>query len=340
MSRLELVVIAAITAAGATWAARELGLRLGLVSPPNRLVPTHRKSIPYLGGLAVATGVVVALGAVDELSQLDTAVAAGAIAFLGIGLLDDLLTLGPGTKLVLQAAGAAAPILVGLRLPLTGIGAVDAVAGLLWILVVVNAVNVTDVCDGLVAGLAAIALVAFAVSAPESRAFALAAAGACIGFLLFNAPPASIFLGDAGSHFLGYCLAVPAIAAGGSSLARDDVIASAVVLAVPLFELVFVVTVRMRRHVPAWQASGDHFPLRLQRVGLSPWRTDLVAWSAACCFGLAGVALLRVDAPALPAVVTVAAVAVAAVAWRRLLEYEPLGGTLRKNVADSSTTRG
>ena len=304
MSSLALLAVAAAAGTGASWTARTVAVRLAFVSAPHPLVSAHREPIPYLGGVAVAAGALFALAAFRELAEVGVAAIVGGLSFLVVGLLDDVRPHRPGRKLVLQTGCAALAISLGLGLPLTGIEAVDALAGLAWILVVVNAVNVTDVCDGLVAGLAVIAFLAFAFSDLGARPLALAVAGACLGFLVFNAPPASIFLGDAGSHFLGYCLAVPTLASAGSPAASDEIVAGMLILGVPLFELAFVVAVRIHKGVPYWRGSTDHFSLRLQSAGLSRWQTDVLAWSAAAALALAGVTLLRVDAPGGVALVT------------------------------------
>jgi UDP-GlcNAc:undecaprenyl-phosphate/decaprenyl-phosphate GlcNAc-1-phosphate transferase len=322
VSSVALLVVASAASVVAGLAARALAVRFTFVSTPHPLVSAHREPIPYLGGVAVATGALVGLGVLGELPELGAAVIVGALSFLTIGFLDDLRPRAPGRKLLLQAVCAGIAISLGLRLPLSGIDVVDAVAGLLWIVIVVNAVNVTDVCDGLVAGLAAVALLTFALMEPDARPLALAVAGACLGFLVFNAPPASLFLGDEGSHFVGFCLAVPTLGPVGSDAMRPEVLAGLLVLGVPLFELAFVVQVRARKGIPPWQGSADHFALRLQSVGLSRWQTDALAWGAGGALALVALALVQVQAAAGIALLTVVAAALVAV-WRRLLRHEP-----------------
>jgi UDP-GlcNAc:undecaprenyl-phosphate/decaprenyl-phosphate GlcNAc-1-phosphate transferase len=322
VSSAALLVVAMLAGVVASLAARTLAVRFTLVSAPNLLVAAHREHIPYLGGVAVAIGALVGLGALGQLHEVGVAVIAGGLSFLTIGFLDDLRPSAPGRKLLLQAACAGIAISLGLRLPLSGTDAVDAVAGMLWIVMVVNAVNVTDVCDGLVAGLSAVALLAFALLEPDSRPLALAVAGACLGFLVFNVPQASLFLGDEGSHFVGFCLAVPTLASAGSDAARPEILGGLLVLGVPLFELAFVVVVRKRKGLPTWQGSADHFSLRLQSAGLSRWQTDALAWGVGSALALAGLALVHVEAAAGIALLAVVAAALVT-AWRQLLRYEP-----------------
>jgi UDP-GlcNAc:undecaprenyl-phosphate/decaprenyl-phosphate GlcNAc-1-phosphate transferase len=321
MSSLALLLVAATASAGVSIIARALAVRLALVSAPDPLVTAHRDPVPYLGGPAVAASTVLALAALNR-PDVGTAVITAGLLFLAIGLLDDFRPLQPGQKLALQAGCAAVPASLGLGLPVTGSAALDAFAGVVWILVVVNAVNLTDVCDGLVAGLAAIAFVGFALADLGSRPLGVAAAGACLGFLVFNGPHASIFLGDAGSHFLGFWLAVPALEPLGSGTARAEVLACVLMLGVPLFELAFVIVARVRKGVSCWRASADHFSLRLQDAGVSRWQTDAIAWTAGGMLALAGVTLVRVDVLAGAVVGTAVLVALAG-AWHQLLRWEP-----------------
>jgi hypothetical protein len=193
MTSAALVLVAVGAGTFASFVARAVGLRCAFVSAPHPLVVTHTEPVPYLGGLAVAAGALVALAALGRVPGVGGAVLVAGLLFLAIGLFDDLFPLAPGRKLVLQAAAVAALVSLGLGLPVSGFPAVNALAGAIWILTIANAVNVTDVCDGLVAGLAAVAFFAFAAIEPTSRSLALATAGACLGFLAFNAPPASIF---------------------------------------------------------------------------------------------------------------------------------------------------
>ena len=283
-----LIPLSAILGTLATAGARALALRLGVVSRPDPFVVGHTRPIACLGGVAIAAASAVALGLDDGQVSVGAATVAGALLFLGTGLLDDVRGLAPSRKLALQLVSASVAVALGLKLPLTGNRALDAVAAVVWIVVIVNAVNLTDVCDGLVAGLGVIALLALGAIDPAHWRVALIVCGACLGFLVFNAPPASIFLGDAGSHFLGFVLAALAIDAAREADSPGRLVSSALVLGVPLFELAFVVLARAGRGEPWWRGSADHFSLRLQAAGLSRWQTDAVAWTTASLLGLGG----------------------------------------------------
>ena len=303
-SDLGLTLAVAVASCIAGWlcslAARQIAHRFGIVNAPNPIVVQHRLPIAYLGGLGVAFGAAAALAgslAWSSASPIDgyllRVVALPGVGFLAIGLLDDLVTLSTRTKLVAQAAGAAAAVFLGLPNDLTPLPAANWFMSFSWILLVVNAANVTDVCDGLLPGLAVVGLTAVAVADPELRVLATALAGASLGFLVLNRPPASIFLGDAGSHLLGYVIA----ALGLLHLHTQATAAAAglgvLIVAVPLFEVALLIVARRRMNLPVLRGSPDHFALRLQACGYTRWQVDGLAWAAALAACALGLALTR-----------------------------------------------
>lgn len=280
------MLLAILSGFVATWAMRNLARRLNIVNHPNPIVPQHQVAVAYLGGVGVALGAAgtiliqqLAAAAPKFLFPQESSVLTGAVFFLILGVADDLRAFKPSTKFLLQCVVAIWTVLTGLTLSLTGVSIIDGMITAVWILTLVNAVNFTDVCDGLVGGLSAIAFFALAFFSQNSYTVWLALSGACLGFLVWNSPPASIFLGDAGSHFAGFLLAVGTIQliqnhmlwpGGGSAL---------LVASVPLFELIFITIMRIRKGLPWWRGSPDHFSLRLQAKGLSKWQTNFIAWS-------------------------------------------------------------
>lgn len=288
----------AVSLAG-TWAARWLALRLGFINHPNPIVAQHTKPVAYLGGVGVAIG---ALGGVcldwtsaSGYSQPHVpSLLPGALMFLILGVLDDLFTFTPRSKFVLQLAAVAAVLALGAGATLTHNPFVDLLLSGLWILTLVNAVNFTDVCDGLVGGLAVVAFFVLSFLMPELRPPLLAIAGAAAGFLVFNRPPASVFLGDAGSHLIGFLFA--ALTLRGISLRPEPSMLAAAVLVggVPLFEAVFITVMRVRKGLPWWKGSPDHFALRLLARGLSRWQVDLLAWAVGAGLGTVALLITRV----------------------------------------------
>ena len=211
------------------------------------------------------------------------------LAFLALGTIDDLRALPPAPKFLCQALAAGIAVHAGIRGSFTGIAGVDAVASWLWICTLVNAFNFVDVCDGLLSSIVVVALLALAVACPSQSHLAYACAGSCIGFLLFNWPPATIFLGDAGSHFLGFVAAAVSLLSVGHDGQPLSWLAMMLVFAVPLFELVFITAIRIRLRIPWWRGSPDHFALRMQAAGWS--RPSLIGAAAGSNLLVAGAAM-------------------------------------------------
>jgi len=307
-------IAAAVAAIASTWAARAIALRLGFVSHPNPIVPQHTRPVAYLGGVGLA--VAIAVGMLSGTSvTVPLFLWLPGVLFLVLGVADDLRPFSVGKKLVLQSAVAALAVILGFRADISGIVIVDGFAAFFWIIALVNAVNVTDVCDGLVAGVSVPLFLALALLNPARAPLALAVAGACIGFLFFNRPPATIFLGDGGSHLLGF------LAAALTPLSTRSFPAALLVMGVFFFELVFLIFVRTRKGLRWWLGSRDHFALRLQAAGLSKVQTDLVAIAAGIV-----VATMAVTAGAAQPLVQCALLVLGAilglVAGRLLLRWE------------------
>ena len=193
---------------GATAALKPLAARLGVVAPP-RADRWHARPTPLLGGAAIVLALLGCALLLPEHPPQVLVLLGGGAALFGLGLLDDLRPLRPATKLLAQAAVAAAVIALGLELAPTASPTVNALFTFVWIVGLTNAFNLLDNMDGLAAGVAAIAILfrlCFFLGEGEVVEADLAAAflGALLGFLVFNFSPASIFLGDAGSLLIGF----------------------------------------------------------------------------------------------------------------------------------------
>jgi UDP-GlcNAc:undecaprenyl-phosphate GlcNAc-1-phosphate transferase len=317
-----------------TWACRSFALRFGVVNQPNPIVAQHVQPIPYLGGVGLAFGVacavVIGLAVGDRPRLLNVAqwrwdTIAGAAMFLLIGVADDVVVLSPLGKFLMQVTAAVAVItLAVLGNAATTSTWLTASLYLGGILILVNAVNLVDVCDGLVAGLASIVGLTFVALHGQWDVLPAALASATVGFLVWNKPPASIFLGDAGSHFIGFLLAGFSI----DMLVQRPVLpgAMAVLLTngVFLFELVFLVAVRRRKGIPWWLGSPDHFALRLQAAGFGRWGVDAASWSMAGVLG--ALALFAVESALAAIVCGVVALLGALWVWRYLLPIQVRAG--------------
>jgi UDP-GlcNAc:undecaprenyl-phosphate/decaprenyl-phosphate GlcNAc-1-phosphate transferase len=284
-----LAAIAAFPAAAAAiWVLLRtpLAVRLGAAPRADRW---HLRTTPMLGGIGIFAGlltgfwVAVAAGAAPASREL-VAILGGCTILFVAGLLDDLFSLGPLLKLGAQLA--AAGLVIGNGLTISGLISNNFLAGtvaLLWLVGMTNAFNLLDNMDGLAATLAGIAAVFFAIDAVTVHeneavlALALALAFACAGFLPFNLRPkrsAAVFMGDSGSQMLGFALAALGLTASwkvaGTTVAT--LLLPVLVLAVPILDTTLVTVVRLLDGRPVYQGGRDHTSHRLVYHGLSERR--------------------------------------------------------------------
>lgn len=218
----------------------------------------------------------------------------GAIGMLSLGWLDDKHELSPRAKFAGQLLIAAVVAATGVRITLFVPNLLFSYGiTILWILTLVNAFNFMDNMNGLCAGLGAIGAWYFAIIAAADGQYLVALIafltfGALLGFLPYNFPRARAFLGDAGSHLVGYLLAVLAILPHFYTVRHPRkwaVLIPLFVLAVPLADLVWVVLLRWRIGQPFYQGDTNHLSHRLVKSGLSPTRAVLLIWLLAALLG-------------------------------------------------------
>lgn len=274
---------------------RALARRRGVVARP-KSDRWHKKPTALLGGGAIFTVVAaVELLLVPLTPQARVVLGAAAFLFL-VGLIDDFFTLKPYQKLSGQILGAAVVVWCGLTLPWTGSPAVNMAITLFWLIGITNAVNLLDNMDGLAAGIAAIASAFLAVNFLENgqaaEALMLAVFGAALlGFLVYNSNPASIFMGDCGSMFIGFFLASSALLSptGGRSRSVLPVLAVPVlILFIPIFDTLLVTILRKLAGRSVARGGRDHSSHRLVALGLSERRAVWMLYGLAAVSGFLG----------------------------------------------------
>jgi UDP-GlcNAc:undecaprenyl-phosphate GlcNAc-1-phosphate transferase len=276
---------------------RHAALQLGIVDKPDGKLKKHEDAIPYLGGVAVFAAYLLTIGVLTDFEEKETLglLLSGCIALL-VGLIDDFGALTPKQKMLGQFLAALVLIKSGTFIKLTFLPVWVAIPlTVLWIVAVTNAFNIIDIMDGLASGVAAVAAVSIAtanyLAGRDSQAFLAAVlAGAAIGFLRHNFHPARIFLGDAGSMFMGFMLAALSMNAGFTRVNPLAVISPILILGIPLFDLLLVMFIRWRKGIPVTKGSPDHFALRLRRCNLSIRETAVTTYIVGILLGF--VALL------------------------------------------------
>ncbi|MBI4169319.1 MAG: undecaprenyl/decaprenyl-phosphate alpha-N-acetylglucosaminyl 1-phosphate transferase [Acidobacteria bacterium] len=278
---------------------RQAAIRFGIVDRPDGRLKRQEAPVPYLGGLAIYLSFILALTATRRFDSTEVLglLLAGAIVVI-LGLIDDFGVLSPGAKLAGQVVAVLTLINSSIYIKLGFLPPWAAIAlSFLWLLAIINAFNIIDVMDGLAAGVAAgSAFILFLIAAFNGRqtyAILLAAlCGSLLGFLRYNFAPARIYMGDAGSMFIGLMLGALGM---NNSYTRENLVASlapVVILGVPIFDMLFVMYVRFRRGLPVMLGSPDHFALRLRKWRLSTRQTVLGSWAATLLLGALAIGMM------------------------------------------------
>ncbi len=305
-------------------------LRTGFLSHPVR-DRFAQKAVPLGGGIAIfitlmvfivaATAAIKFLpGHIDSFAQsrnIDPSdflakvnqlfvILLCALALLALGLWDDKKGLGPFFKLAVQFAVALiVALLADVRVELfIKNPIITSVLSAIWIVLIINAFNFLDNMDGLAAGIAVIAsCILFTAAAMSGQVFvgglALVLIGTLLGFLVFNFPPAKIFMGDAGSLVVGFFVAILTIRTIYYHEAESGrwyaVFMPLVVMAVPLYDFISVNLLRISQGKSPFVGDTQHFSHRLKRCGLTDRQTVLTLYLATLCTGLGAAFLNQVD---------------------------------------------
>jgi UDP-GlcNAc:undecaprenyl-phosphate GlcNAc-1-phosphate transferase len=288
---------AAVLSVLCTLAVRSFAAKFGYVAKP-KTDRWHKRPTAMLGGVAMFLATLGAYFLFVPITR-ESLVIIGASSFLFlVGLVDDLINIRPYQKLIGQLIGAGILIIFGLKLPLTGFEIVDIWITVFWVIGITNAINLLDNMDGLATGIAAIAATSLAFNFASNGLnnellLATALIGALCGFLVFNFNPATIFMGDCGSMFIGFLLSSSVLLnqVGGRSRGIFAILAVPVlILFVPIFDTTFVTVLRKLWGRKASQGGRDHTSHRLVALGLSERTAVLMLYGFAVAAG--GLALL------------------------------------------------
>ncbi len=309
-----IMALAFLVAFGFTFAsvpiAKIVAGKIGAIDVPRDGRRMHKKATPRLGGIAVFFGFLVSLLCFCGITRDLIAVLIGAIIILVLGIIDDSRGLSAKVKFCVQIVAALVVVFGGdIRievftnpnlfsdLPFLQLNDwVSIPFTILWIVAITNAVNLIDGLDGLAAGIssiAAVSLVFVAIMVGEERIalIALIIAGACFGFLPFNFNPATIFLGDTGSTFLGYMLAVLSVQGGFKSYAVITFAVPLLILGLPIFDTGFAILRRLFTGKGIMTPDRGHIHHRLVDMGFSQKQTVFILYAISGVLGLTAVVL-------------------------------------------------
>ncbi|WP_027364682.1 MraY family glycosyltransferase [Desulfotruncus alcoholivorax] len=323
--------LALVLGYAATPVVRVIAVKIGAIDRPDPR-KVHKGLMPRMGGLAVYLAFTAAVIISPARAYPGIwGLLAGATVIVALGILDDTRGLPPGVKLLGQILAALSVIPFGIEVyyitnPLTGkmlfLGVLSVPLTLFWIVAVTNAVNLIDGLDGLAGGVSSIAALTMAAVAwtqwgrsgtaamTDMVMLSLILVAATLGFLKHNFHPAKIFLGDTGSMFLGFTLAVMSIMSLTKSATAVSVIVPMVILGIPLLDTFFAIIRRYHKHRPIFQPDREHLHHQLMAMGLSHRQTVLVIYGLSAFLGINAVLLNLISSNQALALLAVLAVVV------------------------------
>lgn len=307
-------VLAAFFAAGIlsfllTPPVKRLAHRIGAIDVPKDARRMHKKPIPRLGGLAIYLAFIIVSLALNKLTVQNVTILIGSAIIVVLGIFDDRNALGPKFKFCIQLIAAAIPVIFGnLRIELITnpnllsdhlylqFGAMSIPITIIWIVAITNAVNLIDGLDGLAVGVSAIACmtmlaVSLLINEVGIAVILAALAGACVGFMPYNLNPASIFMGDTGSTFLGYMLATLSIQGMFKVYAIISFAVPFLILGLPIFDTAFAFLRRILSGRSPFSPDRGHVHHRLIDMGFNQKQTVAILYVISAVLGLLAVVL-------------------------------------------------
>ncbi|MBQ2678741.1 MAG: undecaprenyl/decaprenyl-phosphate alpha-N-acetylglucosaminyl 1-phosphate transferase [Firmicutes bacterium] len=294
--------------------AKKLSIKFGAIDyPKDRGI--HKKPMPRMGGVAIVFGfmvtVFVLIRFVDEVNYSQfIGLVVGSLIIAVLGMVDDTRNLPARFKLAVQIIAAIIVVISGTRmhiiqLPMNSFLRVFSIPiTIIWIVGVTNAVNLIDGMDGLASGVSAIAslciMILCFITGSEMAVFLSAVlAGSCIGFLPRNFNPAEIFMGDTGSTFLGFVLAVTSIMGVFKGYTILALVVTILCLGLPIFDTLFAIGRRVKNHKPIMQPDRGHMHHRLIDKGFSQKQAAVILYGVSAICGLVAIIIIAKSPPAI-----------------------------------------
>ncbi len=260
--------------------AQKVAYRYDILDRPDGALKKQHRPIPYMGGVIIYFAFISPVGILFPFSRELLGILFAASTILIVGLFDDLKALTPGIKFLFQVVATYILLKSGIHIRLFFLPDwLNSILSFIWILAIINAFNIIDIMDGLAPSVALFAsLTIFVISLYNDNfvisILSISLAASLAAFLKFNWEPAEIYLGDAGSMFLG--LVIGALTIWGDYTRYNDIafISGIFILAIPIFDLIYVMILRVMQKKSPFFGSPDHFALRLKkRFNFSPAQT-------------------------------------------------------------------
>ncbi len=307
------LLTAAVVSLISTPVVRSLAFRVGAVDVPKDNRRMHNHPIPRMGGLAIFFGFILSVLLFVPLTQQLRTMLLGAVVIVILGIFDDIYALPAMPKFMIQIAAALVAVLGGNRIfglsninifssdPYWELGWLSIPISVLWIVGITNAVNLIDGLDGLACGVSTISsmtllVIALIMAEPDVAMITAALAGACLGFLPYNLNPARIFMGDTGSTFLGYILAVVSIQGLFKFYTFISFAAPFLMLGLPIFDTCFAILRRLAKGQSPMAPDRGHIHHRLIDMGFSQKQAVAMLYVISAILGLSAVVLTTIGA--------------------------------------------
>jgi UDP-GlcNAc:undecaprenyl-phosphate GlcNAc-1-phosphate transferase len=264
-------ILAFLLALYGTPLAQKVAFRYQILDQPDGKLKKHFRPVPYLGGVIVYFAFISPISLVFQFNQQLLGILFASCILLLVGLFDDLKALTPGIKFLFQIVATYILLKSGIVIDLIIFPQwLDIALSFIWILTVINAFNIIDIMDGLAASIGAMSAITVFIVSLYSDDFlisilAISLAGALLAFLKFNWEPARIFLGDAGSMVLGLVIGSLTMMVRYTRFNRLAFVSGLFVLGIPLFDLAYVIVLRVLKGKTPFLGSPDHFALRLRK---------------------------------------------------------------------------
>lgn len=271
--------------------AKKLGNTLSLIDSPDGYLKKHLNQTPSTGGLGIVTTIAVGTAFIfqSNLTNQHIVVIFFLLSIFALGILDDRLSLGVSFRLLIQVVLVSFLLSFISPFNISGNFFLDFAISAFFCLACINALNILDIMDGLAGGVAFFAILNCLLLFDNNIGFytiiSICTLISLLSFLVFNFNPATIFMGDAGSTFLGGLIAILVLILFQQATTTQDKVAYIFPIVVMFFELIFVIIVRMKKGLNPMMGSPDHLPLRIRKLGFSVKKTVLIVYlfAAVCC---------------------------------------------------------
>ncbi|MEK6576785.1 MAG: MraY family glycosyltransferase [Nitrospirota bacterium] len=280
--------------------AREAAIKYKIMDFPDKRLKKQKEPVPYLGGLAIYISFLLTSAFTYEFRDEILGIILAGTLILLLGLIDDFGVLTPKIKIAGQLIAIFVLIRSGIMIKLVFLPYwFQIFMTFIWLLGTINAFNIIDVMDGLSAGTGFFAsIIIFSISLivrnEELATISITLAGSLLGFLWYNFNPAKIYMGDAGSMFIGLMLGALTMIGSYTKVNSVASLAPILILGVPIFDTLFVSYIRYRRGISIFLGSHDHFALRMRKIPLTDRQVVVLSYLVTILLGVSAIAMMMV----------------------------------------------